>query len=320
MKNVLKIGLIGLGKMGQNHLRVLSMLKSVDLEFIFDLDIEMMNQLSKQYDVKASQTLEEDLQKVDAVVIVTPTFTHYEYILKVSKFVKNIFVEKPLTDKLSTTNEIVQLAQKQNLNIQIGFIERFNPAIIELKKVLEHSVNIINIDFERTNKVSSRITDVDVITDLMIHDIDLALFLNGDFENVQSYGVIENNMIAFARATIKHKNGVYSNITASRITEKRIRQISATCDDMYIDCNLLKKEIVVSKQTVKQNYENVSLMSIEESINVQPQEALLSEHISFIKYCLENNNDVPKVKDAYNAMNIANIIQEQIWNNQCDLK
>ncbi|NQY23197.1 MAG: Gfo/Idh/MocA family oxidoreductase [Campylobacteraceae bacterium] len=316
MKNTLKIGLIGLGKMGQNHLRVLSMLKAVDLQFIFDFDIDVMNKLSKEYDVKASRILEDDLQNVDAVVIVTPTFTHYEYILNVSKYVKNIFVEKPLTDKLSTTSEIMKLAHDQSLNIQIGFIERFNPAIIELKKVLEHSNNIINIDFERTNKVSSRITDVDVITDLMIHDIDLALFLNGDFKSVQSYGVIENNMIAFARATIKHKNGVYSNITASRITEKRIRQVSATCEDMYVDCNLLKKEILVNKQTVKQNYENISLMSIEESINVSPQEALLNEHIGFLKFCLENNQNVPKVQDAYAAMKIASIIQDQIWSTQ----
>lgn len=314
MNKTLKVGLIGLGNMGQNHLRVLSMLKSVELEFIFDYDKEVMKKFSKQYDVKMSEDIELDLPNVDAVVIVTPTFTHYEYIKNVSKYVKNIFVEKPLTDTLESTNEIVELAKNENLNIQVGFIERFNPAIVELKKVLDHSDGVINIDFERTNKVSSRITDVDVITDLMIHDIDLALFLNGEYETIQSYGVIENNMIAFARATIKHKNGVYSNITASRITEKRIRQVSATCDDMYVDCNLLRKEILVNKQTVKQNYENVSLMSIEESINVRPQEALLSEHIAFVDYCLNDDNHVPQVNDAALSMQVASIIQEQIWN------
>ncbi len=311
----LKIGLIGVGKMGKNHLRVLSMLKSVDLKFIYDFDVETLNQLAKQYDVKASEDLEIDLQSVDAVVIVTPTFTHFDYIKLCSKYVKNIFVEKPLTDSLDTSLEIEKLVKEKELNIQIGFIERFNPAVMELKKLIGHSKNIINIDFIRTNKVSSRITDVDVITDLMIHDIDLALYLNGDYEKVFAYGMLENDLISFARATIVHKNGKFSNILASRITEKRIRQINVTADDMYIDCNLLRKEILVNKQSIDSTYENVNLISVEETINVPPQEALLSELITFVDFAREENlntSHIPKIKAGVDSIKIASMIQKQI--------
>lgn len=317
MNKNLKVALIGLGNMGKNHLRILSMLKSVELKFIYDVDTENLNILASQYNVTASKDLETDLETVDAVVIVTPTFTHFDYINLCSKYVKNIFVEKPLTDTLETTLKVEKLAKEKNLNIQVGFIERFNPAVIELKKVLDHnSKNIINIDFTRTNKVSSRIKDVDVITDLMIHDIDLALYLNGEYENVVSYGVIEENMIVFARTTIKHQNGRFSNILASRTTEKRIRQISATADNMYVDCNLLRKEILINKQTVKSDYENVFLVSVAETINVQPQEALLSELVAFVDVSLNKKDRslIPSVKSGIESMKIANDIQNQIMN------
>ena len=316
MKNSLKVGLIGLGKMGKNHLRVLSMLKAVELKFIYDIDIENLNKLSKQYDVKPSEKLEDDLKSVDAVVIATPTFTHFDYIKLCAKYVKNIFVEKPLTDSLDTTIEVEKLVKEKDLNLQIGFIERFNPAVVELKKVLDyHSKNIVNIDFTRTNKISSRIIDVDVITDLMIHDIDLALYLNGSYNKITAYGLTNNGMIVFARATIEHKNGRFSNILASRITEKRIRQINVTADNMYIDCNLLRKEILINKQSVKSDYKNVSLISVEETINVPPQEALLSELMSFVEFATNerlNTSHIPKITAGKESMEVVNTIQAQI--------
>ena len=229
MNNIVKIGLLGVGMMGQNHLRNLSMLKQVEVTFIYDFDKELCEKMSKLYDVPVSQNLDEDLKKVDGVVIVTPTFTHADYIKQVSKYVKNIFVEKPLTDTLESSKEIVELSKKLDLNIQLGFIERFNSAIVAAEKVIKNSKHIINIDFTRTNKVSGRITDVDVIIDLMIHDIDLALSLNGKPKKIEAHGYIKSGMIEYARAILTHENGTFSNIVASRITEKRIRHISATC-------------------------------------------------------------------------------------------
>ena len=316
-KTPVKIGLIGLGNMGQNHLRVLSMLKNVDLCFIYDTDAVRVTELSAQYGCPGSVDLDADLAKVDAVVLVTPTSTHHDYIRRVSDHVTTVFVEKPLTDTLETSDEIISLAREKGLRIQVGFIERFNPAVIALRKVLSGKERIINIDFARTNKVSSRITDVDVVTDLMIHDIDLALYLNGPARDVTAYGMLEGGMIAFARATITHLNGSFSNITASRITEKRIRKISITCNDKYIHCNLLRKEVLINKQTIEQYYEKVSISSQEETIDVRPEEALLSELMAFVRFAADGDSAViPTELDGYNAMKVARQVQQIIRGQQ----
>lgn len=313
----IKVGLIGLGKMGQNHLRILSMLKNINLVFIYDVDTEHAAKLAALYNCFYSTDLNADLAKVEAVILVTPTSTHYEYIKQASAHVRSIFVEKPLTDTLSSSEEIIALVREKDLRVQVGFIERFNPAVMALRKVLSGNDHIINADFVRTNKVSSRITDVDVVTDLMIHDIDLAVYLNGPAKDVAAYGVIQDGMIAFARATITHQCGSFSNITASRITEKRIRKISVTCEDKYVHCNLLRKEVLINKQTNEQYYDKVSISSKEETIDVRPEEALLSELLGFAQYVSDGSSEaVPNERDGYNAMKIAQQVQNIIRGSQ----
>ena len=313
MKNkTAKIGLLGIGVMGQNHLRNLSMLKQVEIAFIYDLDKQACDKISKIYNVPVSDNLERDLKGLDGVIIVTPTFTHFDYIKLVSKYVKNIFVEKPLTSTLETSKEVAKLAKELNLKIQVGFIERYNPAVVALQNVISNSKNTIAIDFSRTNKVSSRITDVDVIMDLMIHDIDLALKFNGEVDKIYAHGYIKNQMIEYARAIITHKNGSFSNILASRITEKRTRNICVTCDDKYIDCNLLSKEIFVNKQTIEQYIDNVSVSSKIEIVDVRPQEALLLELIDFAKLCNGDDIVVANERNGLAAIKVASVIQKEI--------
>ncbi|MGI0405930.1 Gfo/Idh/MocA family protein [Helicobacter himalayensis] len=318
MENKLvKIGLLGIGKMGQNHLRNLDMLKNVEVSFIYDANVELLQRTAKEfgiYALKGDSELEDALKASDGVIIVTPTFTHFDYIQKVSSHIKNIFVEKPLTDTLDTTEIIVNAAKTKNLNIQVGFIERYNPAICALQELLKNSKRIFNIDLTRTNKMSNRITDVDVVMDLMIHDIDLSLLFNGAAEKIEAHGVVINGMIEYARANITHANGAFSTITASRVTEKRIRQISVTCEDMYVDCNLLSKEVLVNKQTIEQHLHNISISSRSESIEVRPQEALLLELLDFANMCRSGKSSpkAPNENDGKNAMLVANKIQNLI--------
>ena len=267
------------------------MLKNVEIAFLYDVNIQLCEEMGALFGIPVSQDIESDLRHCDGAIIVTPTFTHFDYINKLSDCVKNIFVEKPLTNTLETTQIIVDLAREKSLNIQVGFIERYNPAVITLRQILSHSHKIINIDFIRTNKMSSRITDVDVVIDLMIHDIDLALQFNGDARDIYAHGVVINGMIEYARACIIHTNGAFSNIVASRITEKRRRQISVTTDSEYIDCNLLRKEVFVDKQSVEQRLDNVSISANTETIEVRGQESLLSELIDFVKMCEDSIKD-----------------------------
>lgn len=306
-----KVGLLGLGHMGQNHLRVLSMLNTVQLEFVYDNNPGTLQRLSCQYGIRPSNNLESDLSTIEAAIICTPTSTHFDYFRMAGFHVKNIFIEKPLTSSVKSDQQIVEWAANKGLRVQVGFIERFNPVVQELKRIVgKADVGVINIDFTRTNRLSGRITDVDVITDLMIHDIDLALYLNGPVTRVMTNGMHEGDMIGYAAATLFHANGRFSRVTASRMTEKKMRNVQVTGRDMFIDGELLRKEIIINRQSsIKQDRDNYSIASLEEKVEVRPQEALLSELQAFVAYCRAAPCDVPTALDGLEAMKICEQIQ-----------
>jgi len=315
MKAPVKVGLIGLGRMGQNHLRVLSLLAAADLRFIYDIDADNGRRLSESSGIPFASDLDAALAEVDAVVIASPTTTHAEYIAQASRHVRNIFVEKPVTENLATTMGVAELARSQGLNLQVGLIERFNPAVTQMKQLLDRSQQVVSVDFVRTNKISARITDVDVVTDLMIHDIDLALFLNGPVTAVSAHGVAEGPMIDYAAALFTHQNGRFSRIQASRITDKKMRSIQATCKDMFIDCELLRKEITLSRQSeVEQRPgEPYRISAVEEKIEVQPREALQLELQSFLASCTDGPaQGVPGIEDGISAISLCEQILSAI--------
>jgi predicted dehydrogenase len=311
----LKVGLIGLGKMGQNHLRVLAMLNSVQLAFIHDADPAVEARLSGLHGIPAARDLRSALSGVDAVVIATPTSTHAQYIERVAPQVRTLFVEKPLAGTLAESESIHRHAVEQGLRIQVGFIERFNSAVQVLKRVLEQSAEVVSIDFTRTNKLSARITDVDVVTDLMIHDVDLALYLNGPVREIFAQGARRDSMLGFASVMLTHANGRFSRIQASRISEKRTRTIQATCMDMFVDCDLLRKEVQLSRQSELRQKEDEPYVidSRSESIEVRPQEALLLELQAFVSYARgEASAAVPTHVDGLEAMRICERIQTAV--------
>ena len=311
----LKVGLIGLGRMGQNHLRVLAMLKGVELKFIYDVDQTIAKRLASTHGTVAVTDLNEALGNVEAVIICTPTVTHVEYIRLAAAKVRHIFIEKPLADTLTDAENVSTFANEKKINVQVGFIERFNPAVQALKKVLDQSSLVISVDFTRTNKISSRITDVDVVADLMIHDIDLALYLNGPALRVSAHGYAQHKMIDFASALITHENGRFSRIQASRITEKRVRSIQATCQDKFVDCDLLKKEIVITKQSELRQLEGEPyiISAIEETVEVRPVEALVSELQAFVASCHDESSTVgASLYAGLDAMKICDQIQKAV--------
>ena len=312
----LRVSILGIGKMGKNHLRVLSMLKGVVVAKIFDFNEDELKSLSEQYDMPYTLDAKEALEDVDAVIIVTPTSTHFDYFKLCVGKVTNVFIEKPLAESYAEAQEIKVLANANGMFVQCGFIERFNPVVAELKKILE-STNVINADFFRTNRLSSRITDVDVVLDLMIHDIDLALYLNGPITNVVAYGNKEHGLVAFASAIFKHQNGSLSRVIASRMTEKKIRSIQVTTDDAYIDAELVRKELLVHKQsaTTTNVDDSYIVSSLEQQIEVKPQEALLVELQAFISRCNGDQSAVlPDVDAGVESLRICQLVLESIEN------
>lgn len=279
----LRVGLVGLGKMGRNHLRVLSMLKGVDVAFAHDVD-PAAAAAAAAVGVPFLPALPSGPFGVDAVVIASPTSTHADHVDAVlAGGVRHLFIEKPLADSLERAEAIAAACARVGARVQVGFIERFNTAVQELRKICERSERVVSIDFTRTNRVSARITDVDVITDLMIHDIDLALFLNGPVSEVAAHGFHGGGLIELASAQLTHANGRFSRIQASRITEKKIRSILATCTDMFVDCDLLRKEILINRQSETRQPDGGAwvISSASETVEVRPQEALLLELQAF---------------------------------------
>lgn len=312
----LRIGLIGVGKMGGNHLRVLSAMKPVHVEFIHDSKPELAARMAAEYATKPADDLERDLRRVDAVIIASPTSTHLEYIALASRFTSRIFVEKPLTDSLETTRQVAQLAQDKGLRIQVGFIERFNPVIRALVKVVPSDIPVVHADFVRTDRVTDRNLDVDVVLDLMVHDLDLALYLRGPVIKVQALGHEQDGQTALAQAALVHADGTVSRIMASKITEKRIRQISLTCPEMFVEADLLQKALTLHRKTVEQPYAQVSLAAVREAVFVRHEEALLSQLLAFAEYCRGDSctplERIPTVQDALAAMELAEQVRSSI--------
>ena len=312
----LKIAILGIGSMGRNHLRVLCMLKDVEVTHIFDFNENELKKLSEQYQVAYTTDASVAITGADAVVIVTPTSTHFEYLNLCAGNVKNVFIEKPLAETLEQGKKIKAIAEEHNMFIQCGFIERFNPVVVELKRVIENE-EVINADFSRTNRLSSRITDVDVVLDLMIHDIDLALYLNGPVKSVVAYGKHEHGLVAFASALLHHENGSLSRILASRMTEKKIRSIQVTTTNAYVDAELVSKELIVNKQSTitQEQGKPYVVSSLEQKVEVKPQEALLVQHQAFIAACNGTiSQSLPTVESGVESLRISELILEKINN------
>ncbi|MBS1963923.1 MAG: Gfo/Idh/MocA family oxidoreductase [Bdellovibrionales bacterium] len=320
MKKPLRIGLLGLGNMGQNHLRVLSSLNTAEIAWVYDVDREKAAKLAARYEVPVADSPEAALKQAEAVVICTPSSRHFDDLVLAAKDVPAIFVEKPLTADLESSRKALELIESKGLRVQVGFIERFNPVVRELRKVIQGGgAQAVNVDFTRTNRLSSRIKDVDVVMDLMIHDVDLALYLNGPVRSVSAVGKTERtdegkDLICFASAQLVHENGSFSRIVASRITDKKIRRIEATCSDKYVDCELVRKELQIHHQTrIEHGEEGYSISGTTETVEVRQEEALLSELQSFVQFARNGDaTTVPSARDGLAAMEVCRRVVEAI--------
>ncbi len=229
----LKIGVIGTGHLGNHHTRLLKKIKNCELVGIYDLNREHAEKISKDHKVAIANSLDDLLDSVDAVSIVATTSAHYELIK--AAFAKNVhvFVEKPITAKISEAEEVVALAEEKNLKLQVGHIERFNPALLALDK---YELNPKFLQIDRLAQFNPRGTDVAVVHDLMIHDIDIILSLvKSEVKEVRASGVaLVSDNIDIANARLEFENGAVANVTASRISQKKMRKMRMFQKDTYL--------------------------------------------------------------------------------------
>ncbi len=231
--NPVKIGVIGIGHLGKIHTKLLKNVSNAELKGIYDIDVNKAQAISDEFNVTAYKTLEELLSSVDAVSIVATTSAHHQLVKKSLEKGVHVFVEKPITASIEEGEEIVKLAQERNLKLQVGHIERFNPALVSLEDI---ELNPMFIQTDRLAQFNPRGTDVAVVLDLMIHDIDIILSLvKSEVKDIKANGVaVVSDNIDIANARLEFENGAVANVTASRISQKRMRKMRMFQRDAYI--------------------------------------------------------------------------------------
>lgn len=228
-----RVGVLGVGHLGQLHANLYKEINSAELVGIFDLDHEKAEKFANEKNIKSYKSPEELLSNVDAVNIVTPTSNHYQSVKQALEFNCHVFVEKPITEIEYHAEELIKLAEEKDKIFQVGHIERFNPALLALEDV---KLNPIFIESHRLASFNPRGTDVAVILDLMIHDLDIILSLvKSEPAKIDASGVgVISNHIDIANARIQFENGCVVNITASRISAKKMRKMRIFQRNAYI--------------------------------------------------------------------------------------
>ena len=229
----LKIGVIGTGHLGKLHTKMFTEIENCELVGIYDSNFDQAKNVSEEFKVSAVNSIDELLKKVEAVSIAAITSAHYEIAKKCLEKNIHVFVEKPITATIPQAEELVIISNDKKLNLQVGHIERFNPALVSMEKyMLEPKF----IQTDRLAQFNPRGTDVAVVLDLMIHDIDIILSLvKSEVKDVQANGVaIVSDTLDIANARIQFENGAVANVTASRISQKKMRKMRIFQQDGYI--------------------------------------------------------------------------------------
>jgi predicted dehydrogenase len=237
----LKIGIIGLGHLGKIHLSQWLTIEGVEVVGIFDQNSDVATEIANTLQIKSFTDVDTLIQEADALDIVTPTTFHYFYAEKCIKLFKHVFIEKPITETIEDANELVRLSKEAKVIAQVGHVERFNPAFLAIKN---QKLNPHFIEVHRLAPFNPRGNEVPVVLDLMIHDIDIILSLiHSDIKRISANGVgIINQTVDIANARIEFVNGAAANLTASRISMKKMRKMRIFEPNKYLTVDFLEKK------------------------------------------------------------------------------
>jgi len=304
-----KVGVVGVGKMGEYHVGVLSEMRSTDLVGIVDSDQERAKTISERHNVPFYSDYRDIISKVDVVVIAVPTSLHYSVGKEFLEAGVHTLLEKPCTDNLEQARELFDLADKKNLTLHIGHVERFNGAVQELFKIVEDP---IYLECRRMSPFTSRIKDDGVVLDVMIHDIDIILSLiPHDVVNVNVVGSsVFSGRDDLINAQIEFDNGCIANIIASRVSQNKVRTLEVTQKDSSILLDYTEQEIFVHRKSSSEHqvsgdslrYKQESLV---ERIFVHKDNPLKLELRHFIDCATNGTPSKVAVEKELNSLKIA---------------
>jgi len=321
---MLNIGVLGAGHLGKIHIKCIKEIPEFNLIGFYDPDPSISAKVEKEFNVKKFASLESLIDSVDVVDIVTPTISHFECASRSLKKCRHVFIEKPIVTSIDEARELIKIANEANVKVQVGHVERFNPAFLAVESFIDRPMFI---ESHRLAQFNPRGTDVPVILDLMIHDVDIVLsVVKSNIKKISASGVaVVSDTPDIANARIEFDNGCVANLTASRISLKNMRKSRFFQRDAYISVDFLKKEVeVVRIKDVDQVHKSPAGFILDlvpgkspkqilfDKPDVKPLNAIKTELESF--YAAIINDTLPSVtiNDGYLALEVAHKIIEKI--------
>ena len=320
----INIGVIGVGHLGQHHVKHYNNMNNINLLGVYDSDSFRGKKIANTYNTKYFTEANELMQKCDAISIVTPTESHYDVANSaISNFNCNVFIEKPITETTIQADRLIEEAKKKKLIIQVGHIERLNPALKVLDK---YDLSPKFIDIQRLAPYTVRGTDVPVVLDLMIHDIDILLSLvKSKVKSIHASGVsILTNSVDIAHARIRFENGTVSSITSSRVAKDKVRKIKIFQENLYSTIDLLLSQTEIYNITKDKHLienalhiepfheENDNKYIIYEKPEIDEYDPLRAELDNFVNSILKKEKPIVDGIAARNALDVVIKINEMI--------
>ncbi len=312
---MLKAGVLGAGHLGKIHLKLLNQSSKYELVGFFDADTEASQKISEEFGYKSFPSMEALIDACDVIDVVTPTIYHCEVAEKVIKAGKHLFIEKPITQTVEEAEKLLALAKEYGVKGQVGHVERFNPAFMAVRDKFE---NPMFIEAHRLAEFNPRGTDVPVVLDLMIHDIDAILsVVKSEVKSVSASGVsVISETPDIANARIEFENGCVANLTASRISMKKMRKARFFQRDAYISVDFLEKKCEVVKMKdapenpddfamILTNAEGVKKQIYFDNPEIDSNNAILDELETFADAINNNTTPIVTMEQGTNALRVA---------------
>jgi predicted dehydrogenase len=309
-KEKLKVGVIGVGYLGRLHAEKYALMNNVDLVGVVDINKQQAEQVAKKLKTDAYVDYKELIKKIDAASIVVPTPEHFTISKKCLESNVDVLIEKPMAATVKEADELIRISESGGKIIQVGHLERFNPAVVALTDVIKMPRFI---ESHRLSIYNERGTDVSVVLDLMIHDIDIILnFVQSEIENIKAAGMpVISDHVDIANARIEFKNGTVANVTASRISGRDERKIRLFQKDSYISVDFKNHETVIIKPNGTDKDSLIPGMGIEKR-SFSKGDALNDELKSFVRSVIDRSKPEVTGQMGREALKIAFDIMGQI--------
>ncbi len=322
---MLKIGVLGAGHLGKIHIKCILESQNLELVGFYDPDRSITSQVESDFGVKCFEHIDELIEAVDIVDIVTPTISHFDCAIQSLKAFKHVFIEKPIVTTPAEAKQLISLAEEAEVKVQVGHVERFNPAFTA---ALPYLTKPMFIETHRLAQFNPRGTDVPVILDLMIHDIDIVLsVVRSNIKKISASGVaVVSDTPDIANARLEFDNGCVANLTASRISMKNMRKSRFFQQDAYISVDFLDKKTEILRMENVDDPDKADPLAmiidlgkgkgskqiIFDKPEVIPVNAIKDELDSFAHAIETNTNPLVSINDGYQALDIAHKIMDKM--------